>query len=190
MNVTKLVVLGALESIESGSGYDVMRELTQKMIHKWLDVKTGSVYYTLKQLAEEGAIREIAEVQEGKYPTKVIYEVTEQGRELFDTLQAEAFLGLFPHFYGFKVALKFNTRRSPEEIRQFAEQAVSRIDEQLAAMDRYLSTVDPTSPQYESDAFFIEHDRRLFLAEKQWIQEAATWAAARDEQRREAYAGD
>lgn len=177
MNVSKLLVLGALEQIGGGSGYDVLQELKRKMVHKWVDVKTGSIYYTLKQLKDAGAVREIGQVQEGNYPTKALFDVTQTGQELFDELQAEAFLGLFPRFYGFKIALKFNTRRNSQEIRHFAQQAIAVIEKHLAAMDDYLSTLELESPQYEYDAFFIDHDRRLFEVEKEWIQEAAKAAS-------------
>lgn len=173
LNVSKLLVLGALEQLGGGSGYDVLQELQCKMIHKWIDIKTGSIYYTLKQLQDAGAVHEIGQMQEGNYPTKAIFEVTLVGQQLFDDLQAEAFLGLFPRFYGFKVALKFNVRRSSVEIHAFAQQAVVIIDKHLAAMDTYLRTLAPDAPQRASDAFFIDHDRRLFEAEKAWIHAAS-----------------
>ena len=70
----------------------------------------------------------------GRYPDKTIFQITAKGKELFDSLQEKAFLGLFPYFYGFKIALKFNTRRSAEEIKKFAERAIDIIDQQFKAM--------------------------------------------------------
>jgi hypothetical protein len=70
------------------------------------------------------------------------------------------------------LALKFNTRRSAADIQRFAELAIAAIDTQLAGMDRYLVTLPADSPQYKYDAFFIEHERRLFEAEKNWIDAA------------------
>lgn len=183
MNVTKLVLLGALEEIGEGSGYDILQALERKMIHKWIDVKVGSIYYTMKQLHQEGMIREVAETQEGNYPTKVIYTIEESGQRLFDELQAMAFKGLFPNFFGFKVALKFNTRKRSDEVAAFAAQAIAVIDRYLTEMDAYLGTLDPTSPRHEYDAFFIEHDRRLFQAEKLWITEAVRFTHTRESMR-------
>jgi DNA-binding PadR family transcriptional regulator len=37
MNVTKFVVLGALESIKEGSGYDIITELENKKISNWTE---------------------------------------------------------------------------------------------------------------------------------------------------------
>jgi DNA-binding PadR family transcriptional regulator len=171
MNIPQFVVLGALEQIGHGSGYDVLQDLNRKMIDRWIDIKTGSIYHAIKHLHKTGAIREVEQTRTGGFPTKTIYAPTDAGRAHFDSLQEEAFLGLFPQFYGFKLALKFNTRRSAAEIIHFAELAIARIDGQLTAMDRYLRSLDAASPQYAYDAFFIEHDRRLYAAEKAWIQE-------------------
>lgn len=172
MSIAKLVVLGALEQLDYASGYDIMQELNRKMIDKWTDIKKASIYHALRQLEKEGAIRLVEQVKNKRFPTKTIYTITEEGQQLFDTLQEQAFLGLFPSFYGFKIALKFNTRRTAPELKQFAERAIAFIDNHLAAMDNYLSTLDESSWQYKTDAFYIEHDRRLYQAEKEWIQES------------------
>jgi hypothetical protein len=81
-------------------------------------------------------------------------------------------LGLFPNFHGFKIALKFNTRRTAEEIEEFAKRAIDVIDRQFKAMDDHLDSLDRSSKLYETDSFFIEHERMLFRAEKEWILDA------------------
>ena len=172
MNIAKLVVLGALENLGRGSGYDIIQELNRKKINRWTDIKQGSIYHALRQLKKEGAINEVEHIRIGRYPDKTIYQITAKGKELFDSLQEQAFLGLFPHFYGFKIALKFNTRRSAEEIKRFAERAMDVIDQQFAAMDDHLNSLDKSSMLYRTDSFFIRHEKMLFGAEKEWIQDA------------------
>ncbi|UCE45483.1 MAG: PadR family transcriptional regulator [Methanobacteriota archaeon] len=171
MSIAKMVVLGALESLGRGSGYDVMQELSRKKIDRWTDVKKGSIYHALRQLRKEGAIREVEQTKIGRYPEKTIFQITAKGRRLFDSLQEQAFLGLFPHFYGFKIALKFNTRRTPEEIKEFANRAIILIDLQFKAMDDYLKSLDKSSMLYKTDSFFIKHEKMLFGAEKEWIRD-------------------
>jgi DNA-binding PadR family transcriptional regulator len=172
MNIAKLVVLGALEIIGKGSGYDIIQELNRKKIDRWTDIKKGSIYHALRQLQKEGAIIEVEQTKLGRYPDKTIFKITPKGKELFDSLQEQAFLGLFPHYYGFKIALKFNKRRSSEDIKEFADKAIEAIDLQFKAMDDYLNTLDKSSSLYKTDSFFIKHDKMLFEAEKKWIREA------------------
>jgi DNA-binding PadR family transcriptional regulator len=172
VNIAKLVVLGALENLGQGSGYDIIRELDRKKIDRWTSVKKGSIYHALRELRKDGSIQEVEKTREGRYPDKTIFRVTARGKDTFDSLQEQAFLGLFPNFHGFKIALKFNTRRSPEEIEGFAERAIENIDRQFQAMDDHLDSLDKTSKQYRTDRFFIEHERMLFMAEKEWIKNA------------------
>ncbi len=172
MNIAELVVLGALENLGQGSGYDITKELSRKKIDRWTDIKKGSIYHALRQLKKEGAIREVKHTRVGRYPDKTIFQITAKGKVLFDSLQEQAFLGLFPHFYGFKIALKFNTRRSAGEIKKLAERAIDAIDQQFKAMDDHLSSLDKSSMLYKTDSFFIKHEKMLFGAEKEWIRDA------------------
>ncbi len=172
MNVAKLIVLGTLEQLASGSGYDIFRELDKKMITRWTNVKKGSVYHALKTLAKDGHILETERIKKGSFPTMTLYKITESGQKLFDTLQAESFLGLFPYFFGFKLALKFNSRLSSGQIRSFADQAIKIIDTNIAGMDSYLASIGKSDPRSKTDPFFIEHEKMLLNQEKKWIQMA------------------
>lgn len=172
MQLAKMVVLGSLEILGIASGYDVYQYLESNQIDRWTDIKKPSIYNALRQLQKENAIEQVEQVKNGNYPKKIIYQINEKGRKLFDDLQTEAFLGIFPRFFGFKVALKFNKRRSLEEIKDFAAQAIDIIDEQLAAMDQYLKKLADNSTERKRNEFFIEHDRRLYMTERQWILEA------------------
>jgi len=172
MNIAKFVVLGTLDRLGPASGYDIIRELDVKMISRWTNVKKGSIYHALKTLSAEGLIEEARRLKQGLYPTATLYDITEAGRETFDRMQAESFLGLFPYYFGFKLALKFNRRRSAEEIAAYAEAAIQRIERTLDGMDAYLASLDEADPRLAADPFFIDHDRMLLDAEKRWIEMA------------------
>jgi DNA-binding PadR family transcriptional regulator len=172
MNISKFVVLGTLDRIGPASGYDVIRELDKKMISRWTSVKKGSVYHALKTLNNDGLIQETERLKQGMYPTSTLYKITAAGRTEFDRMQAEAFLGLYPCYFGFKLALKFNVRRSAAELEAFAAKAIKVIDNTVAGMDAYLDSLDASDPRLASDPLFIEHDKMLLRQEKQWIQMA------------------
>ncbi len=172
MNIAKFVVLGILDQCSPASGYEINRELEKKMINRWTTVKKGSIYHALKSLAKDEQIRETERIKQGLYPTMTLYEITDKGKDAFDKMQAEAFLGLYPYYFGFKLALKFNVRRTADEIEAYAQKAIDIIDSQLAGMDIYLESLSESDPRKQSDAFFIEHDKILLRAEKQWIKMA------------------
>ena len=172
MNISKFVVLGTLDVLGTASGYDIIRELERKMISRWTNVKKGSIYNALKSLCKGGEIKEVSRVNKGLFPTMTLYRITDQGRYLFDKMQEEAFLGIYPLFLGFKLALKFNRRRTPTEIKKYATAAMVIIDQTMEGMDAYLNSLPESSDSKITDAFFIEHDRMLYLEEKRWIQMA------------------
>jgi DNA-binding PadR family transcriptional regulator len=172
MNISKFVVLGVLDRLSPASGYDIIRELDRKMISRWTNIKKGSIYHALKTMAEEGLIEETERFKQGLYPTSTLYKITAAGREAFDNMQAEAFAGLYPCYFGFKLALKFNVRKSADEVAAYAVKAIKIIDATLAGMDAYIHSLEPSDPRRLSDPFFIEHDKMLLSQEKQWIQMA------------------
>lgn len=107
--------------MKEGSRYDLLTELEKKKVTNWINIKKGSIYFALNKLLIEGHIYEKEVIVSGLYPEKTIYQITDSGRIFFDKLQEKAFLGLFPYYYGFKMALKFNIRRTKKEILSFAE---------------------------------------------------------------------
>ncbi|MFH1155334.1 MAG: PadR family transcriptional regulator [Pseudomonadota bacterium] len=170
MNISTFVVLGALESLGTASGYDIIRFLDRKKISRWTGIKGGSVYHSMKSMEKKGDIKKVNRVKNGLFPTMTLYEITDQGRTTFDNLQHQAFLGLYPLYFGFKLALKFNKRRTHEEIRQAALAAIDVIDRTMGEMDNHLKRLSDSDPRKASDVFFIEHDRMLLQEEKRWIR--------------------
>ncbi|MBI5582729.1 MAG: PadR family transcriptional regulator [Deltaproteobacteria bacterium] len=172
MNIPQFIVLGTLDRISPASGYEIIRDLEKKMVSRWTNVKKGSIYHALKALEKAGLVVQTDRLKQGLYPTSTLYKITAAGREAFDRLQAEAFLGLFPDYLGFKLALKFNVRRTANEIAAFGEKALKKIEAQLAGMDAYVKSLAEDDPRRASDPFFIEHDRMLLKQEKKWIEMA------------------
>lgn len=168
MNLPKFLVLGTLDAIKEGSGYDIKSELNKKQVENWTDIKSGSIYFAIKKLEEEGMIKEIRKERDKNFPIKNIYSVTNKGEKLFDQLQEEAFLGLFPQFYGFKLALKFNSRKTNTEIIEFARKAILKIDSIIKKMSIYKGDSENDNNLF-SNELFIEHDFLIYEQEKFWI---------------------
>lgn len=147
MQLAKMLVLGSMEILGIASGYDVYQYLDKNQIDRWTDIQKPSIYNALRQLEKEHAIEQVDIIKNGKYPEKITYQICEKGKLLFDTLQEEAFLGIYPRFFGFKVALKFNKRRSIEEIDNFANRAIRIIDDILETMDKHIESLPDNSEE-------------------------------------------
>ncbi|MFI1046155.1 PadR family transcriptional regulator [Streptomyces griseoruber] len=87
MTATKLLVLGVVRGFGRAHGYRVRAELLSWGIDDWANVKPGSIYHALRQLAKSGllAATEIAD-----WPGRVDYSVTPEGEKEFFRLLVEA----------------------------------------------------------------------------------------------------
>ncbi len=174
MNLGPLVVLGALEHLERGSGYDVDRYLREEQIAQWTELKRASIYHALKALEGAGHVVVVDTQQVKGFPAKTIYAVTPSGLTRFDELQRQAALGLFPRFIGFKLALRLDKRSSPAQLIELARAALARIVELERKLDAQLPTErsEADAARRERDAFFLDHERKLLAAERAWIEAA------------------
>lgn len=80
------MILGVVGWRQPVHGYDVRRELLSWRADEWANIHPGSIYHALKKLTAEGLLREVATEQVGARPARTTYEITEQGRQEFETL--------------------------------------------------------------------------------------------------------
>ena len=169
MNVSKFLVLGSLIRLETGSGYDIKKELDRNMVGEWTNIKTGSIYFSLEKLKDSACVLSIGSERQGEYPEKTLYRVSEKGFALFREMQDEAFLGIYPYFFGFKMAYKFNHDRTDAEICEFGRTAIERIEKILGKMDSFKAGLEPSDTGFDKDLECMQHDYLLYDAEKSWI---------------------
>ncbi|MFF4159697.1 PadR family transcriptional regulator [Streptomyces sp. NPDC001678] len=87
MSATRLLVLGVVRGFGRTHGYQVRSELLSWGVEGWANVKWGSIYHALRQLAKEGLL-EATEIEE--WPGRVDYQLTEEGDEAFFRLLLDA----------------------------------------------------------------------------------------------------
>ena len=130
--LTRLFVLGLLMQ-RPMAGYAIQVVLQLSQTQQWAKVLPGSVYHALKKLADEGFVVLQATEQAGNR-SKAIYAITPAGKEEFRTLLKEAWSTPVLHFPAeIYAALSFLDDLPREEI-------VLALDEQIAALERELST--------------------------------------------------
>lgn len=94
MNVTNLIVLGFLRQ-RPMHGYEIQQLIQQSRMDDWANLLSGSIYYALNKMEQDGWIRAEAEVRTGNRLRK-IYAITEEGESQFRELVRES-LTLSPH---------------------------------------------------------------------------------------------
>ncbi|NYI07462.1 PadR family transcriptional regulator [Allostreptomyces psammosilenae] len=87
MSATRLLVLGVVRGYGRAHGYLVRHELVSWGAQDWANVKWGSIYHALRQLAKEGLL---SSTEIAQWPGRVDYEITERGDEEFLRLLRDA----------------------------------------------------------------------------------------------------
>jgi DNA-binding PadR family transcriptional regulator len=77
-DTSKLTVLGLL-SIGPNHGYGLRAILESWEVHRWLDVKYGSIYAALHRFADAGLV-EVVDVAADRGPNRTTYRLTEAGQ--------------------------------------------------------------------------------------------------------------
>jgi DNA-binding PadR family transcriptional regulator len=83
MSATRLLVLGAVRDHGRTHGYQVRRDLEYWGADEWANVKPGSLYHALKQLAKQGMLRAHEVAASASGPPRTDYEMTPAGEEEF-----------------------------------------------------------------------------------------------------------
>jgi DNA-binding PadR family transcriptional regulator len=97
-------------------GYEIQSIIQESRMDQWANVLSGSIYYALNKLEEEGTIKAVKEERTGARMRK-IYRITPQGEEEYKKLLKEN-LKAAPHSLksDFMLSLSMAEQISKEEI--------------------------------------------------------------------------
>lgn len=79
VNVTRMLVLGAVRIFAPTNGYQLRRELLSWEIESWANIKPGSIYSMLSTLAKQGLVTATELNDGGRLVT--VYSITDAGGE-------------------------------------------------------------------------------------------------------------
>ena len=84
----RLVILGLLRE-RPLYGYEI-KQIIEEHMSDWTSIAFGSIYFALDKLAEEKFVEKVEVEQEGKRPSRSVYQITSTGREEFLACCAKA----------------------------------------------------------------------------------------------------
>jgi DNA-binding PadR family transcriptional regulator len=85
-----MLVLGLLAVRGPMHGHQLRRVAEMINIEAWGDVKVGALYGAIHRLEAEALIRPIRSEQEGRFPARTVYAITEEGRQELAILRSRA----------------------------------------------------------------------------------------------------
>ena len=107
MNLSRLLILGALDRHGPRHGHRIRRAAEQANVAAWGGVTVGALYRELRELAGEGLIAAMRTETEGNRPARTIYEITAEGRRELAMLREQALTEVRPGPDAVAVALAF-----------------------------------------------------------------------------------
>lgn len=125
--MSKLIILGLLKN-KPMHGYEIQTIIQESRIDQWANVLSGSIYYALNKMEDEGIIETVKEERTGARIRK-IYGITEKGESEYFVLLKE-YLGSQPH------SLKSDFMLSLAMVGQLAkEEALRILEDNLLALE-------------------------------------------------------
>jgi DNA-binding PadR family transcriptional regulator len=136
MSSIRLFILSSFDEFGPMHGH-LLRSIAEKMkVPLWTDISVGAVYGAMKRLASEGLLREAGREQEGKRPTRQIYEITEEGRRTLAQLRREGLSEIWFKPDPFDLALTRMDARLQKQLPQILTKRLETVKAALAERRR------------------------------------------------------
>lgn len=131
--MVNLVILALLRQ-RPMHGYEIQQIVQTSKMEEWANLLSGSIYYALNKLEQEGLVRTEAEERTGARLRK-IYAITEKGESMFSQLVKES-LKEMPHSVksDFVVGLNWIEAIPKEEALNLLHENVREVEGKLAEL--------------------------------------------------------
>lgn len=168
----RLVILGLLRE-RPLYGYEI-KQIIESHMSDWTSIAFGSIYFALDKLEEEGFIEKIGVEQEGKRPSRRIYQVTSTGREEFMRLLHEVWKEVEHPYYTIDIGLAFMTALPAEEIKSYLQKRLETLEGILAYLDTHQAETMAEKDTPFTAAAIFEHSRVHYRSELAWTRDLLT----------------
>jgi DNA-binding PadR family transcriptional regulator len=121
----RLYVLASLAERGPMHGHALVALAEEEHVHEWTDISVGGLYGAMRRLAADGLIEQLAVERQGNYPERIVYGITNAGRDSLRELQREALKTLDWRHDPVDLAL---ARLDPDALDELADVVRSRRD--------------------------------------------------------------
>jgi DNA-binding PadR family transcriptional regulator len=169
MTSIRLFILGALSRSGPMHGHQIRRLARIDRTELWTDVKPGSLYAALHRLEAEGAIKAVSTAQDGNLPTRVVYDLTEDGHHELVAYRDEALRDVELRPAPVDLALQNTSDMSNDQLTAAIEDRRRLLQSQL---DNWQHLYDTAAPHlHDLEAMTFRHSLVRLTAEIAWHDE-------------------
>jgi DNA-binding PadR family transcriptional regulator len=134
MKVVRLLVLGTLARFGPMHGHQLKRSIQTINVEAWSEVRAGSLYHALHQLAAEGMIELVQVERPGRLPARTVYRITSAGEAELEVLRDRALREVRPSADPFDVALWVAAGLGPERLEDVVRHRLDALRGQLSEL--------------------------------------------------------
>lgn len=166
-NLLALAVLAVMQD-ESMHRYQIAARLREYGKDQDMDIKWGSLYTVVQNLAKAGFLEVVGSERDGARPERVIYRITEAGRaELVDWTR-ELIAEPEPERGRYIAGLSILAVLPPDEVAELLGRRLALLREQIAQVKKDLADLSTKLPRL----FLIESEYGLAVleAEAEWTR--------------------
>jgi len=168
MKVVRLLVLGTLSRLGAMHGHQLKLSVQTINVESWSDVRAGSLYHALHQLASEGLIELVQTERPGRLPPRTVYRITAAGEAELEVLRDRALNEVRPSADPFDLALWVAAGMDPRRLEEVVRRRLDTLRGRLAELvsERREHVAGGTIPVV--GAILMAHGEVRLEAEVRW----------------------
>jgi DNA-binding PadR family transcriptional regulator len=165
---TRLVILGLLRDRHL-YGYEI-KHIIEDHMGDWTSIAFGSIYFALRKLTEEDYIEKVGTETHGDNPARIIYQITDRGRDEFLHLLRDNWAKPERQYFAFDIGLFFMDALPRDEVIGYLRQREAYLDQVLTHLEAHRTEqmADPKVPPRAMAIF--DHSVVHFRAELEWTR--------------------
>ncbi|HEX5205082.1 MAG TPA: PadR family transcriptional regulator [Actinoplanes sp.] len=168
--VANLMALGVLSTVafRPMHPYEMATALRGWGKERDLQIKWGSLYTVVGNLAKHGLLEEVESSRAGRRPERTVYRITDEGRaELVDWAR-ELLSVAEPELPRFRAGLSVLAVLGPDEVVTLLRQRLAAVGREIARAEGALAEHGPRVPRLF--LIEIEYDLAMLRAEQAWMR--------------------
>jgi DNA-binding PadR family transcriptional regulator len=167
----RLVLLGLLRQHQRPLyGYEI-KQIIEEHMSDWTSIAFGSIYFALDKLADEGFIENIGIEQQGKRPSRSVYQITPTGQDEFLRLLRQGWQTFERQYFETDIYLFFLAALPLDEVIGYLQQRENILRGVLEHLNRHRAEEleNPEVPRLAAAIF--DHTVIHTQAELSWTAE-------------------
>jgi DNA-binding PadR family transcriptional regulator len=165
----RLVILGLLRE-RPLYGYEI-KQVIEEHMSDWTSIAFGSIYFALDKLSEEQFVEKFGVEQEGKRPSRTVYQITDTGRAEFLRLLREVWNELEHQYFTLDVGLAFIEALPMNEIKGYLGRRIAQLEGILEYLNSHQQEELAGQEVPCSAVAIFDHSRVHYQAELNWTRD-------------------